>query len=281
MIEVLSFDLDGTLVDTGGEIAGAVNDTLRDFAMAPRAQAEIEALIGAGTRELMRRLLARVDPRQRLHEPAVLRRFEQHYAAHAGSAAQPYPGCVETLRQLRAAGVRLACVTNKEQRHAQRVLDATALAPYFDLLVGGDTLAWKKTRRARAAPRCRRAGQPARARRARGRLANRPRRRAQRRRGRLGGAVGLQRRHAHRTGAAHAPVRQLSPPSPRPCWRRPRCPCVVPPAFTERMFPMLDRPPTTSSRTAHSVDPGSRQPRRKARWMTACAGMTNRTMVHR
>ncbi len=144
MIEVLSFDLDGTLVDTGGEIAGAVNDTLRDFALAPRAQAEIEALIGAGTRELMHRLLARVDPRQRLHEPAVLRRFEQHYAAHAGAAAQPYPGCVETLRQLRAADVRLACVTNKEQRHAQRVLDATALAPYFELLVGGDTLAWKK-----------------------------------------------------------------------------------------------------------------------------------------
>ena len=144
MIEVLSFDLDGTLVDTGGEIAGAVNDTLRDFALAPRAQAEIEALIGAGTRELMRRLLARVDPRQRLHEPAVLRRFEQHYAAHAGGAAQPYPGCVETLRQLRAADVRLACVTNKEQRHARRVLEACALTPYFTLLIGGDTLPFKK-----------------------------------------------------------------------------------------------------------------------------------------
>ncbi|WP_297927957.1 HAD-IA family hydrolase [Metallibacterium sp.] len=144
MIEVLSFDLDGTLVDTGGEIAAAVNDTLRDFALAPRAQAEIEALIGAGTRELMRRLLARVDPRQRLHEPAVLRRFEQHYAAHAGAAAQPYPGCVETLRQLRAADVRLACVTNKEQRHARGVLEACALTPYFTLLIGGDTLPFKK-----------------------------------------------------------------------------------------------------------------------------------------
>ncbi|MHB1895208.1 MAG: phosphoglycolate phosphatase [Metallibacterium sp.] len=144
MIEVLSFDLDGTLVDTGGEIAGAVNDTLREFDLAPRAQAEIEALIGTGAHELMRHLLARVDPAQHLDRGAVLRAFEQHYAAHAGSAAQPYPGCVETLRQLRAAGVRLACVTNKEQRHAQRVLEATALAPYFELLIGGDTLAWKK-----------------------------------------------------------------------------------------------------------------------------------------
>ncbi|WP_276967073.1 phosphoglycolate phosphatase [Metallibacterium scheffleri] len=144
MIEVLSFDLDGTLVDTGTEIAAAVNLTLRDFDRAPLAQAAIEALIGAGAHELMRRVLARVDAAQALDHAALMQRFEQHYAAQAGSTAQPYPDCVATLQRLRAAGLRLACVTNKEQRHAQRVLDATALAPYFELLIGGDTLAWKK-----------------------------------------------------------------------------------------------------------------------------------------
>lgn len=144
MIEALSFDLDGTLVDTGGEIAAAVNLTLRDFDRAPLAQAAIEALIGAGAHELMRRVLAQVDAAQALDHAALMQRFEQHYAAQAGSTAQPYPDCVATLQRLRAAGLRLACVTNKEQRHAQRVLDATALAPYFELLVGGDTLAWKK-----------------------------------------------------------------------------------------------------------------------------------------
>ena len=144
MIEVLSFDLDGTLVDTGAEIAAAVNLTLRDFDRAPLAQAAIEALIGAGAHELMRRVLARVDAAQVLDHAALMQRFEQHYAAQAGSMAQPYPGCVAALQQLLAAGLRLACVTNKEQRHAQRVLDATALAPYFELLIGGDTLAWKK-----------------------------------------------------------------------------------------------------------------------------------------
>ncbi len=144
MIEVLSFDLDGTLVDTGGEIAAAVNDTLRDFGLAPRAQAEIETLVGAGAHALMRRLLTRVQAPQLPDTAAVLHRFEQHYAAHAGTAARAYPGCADALARLHAAGVRMACVTNKEQRHARRVLEACALAPYFMLLVGGDTLPFKK-----------------------------------------------------------------------------------------------------------------------------------------
>lgn len=144
MIAVMSFDLDGTLVDTGGEIALAVNHTLVDFGQPARPQAEIEALIGAGAHELMRRLLLRIDPARSLDAEAVLRRFEQHYAETAGTQAQPYPGCVEAMARLGDAGVRLACVTNKEQRHAERVLEATGLRDVFAVLVGGDTLAWKK-----------------------------------------------------------------------------------------------------------------------------------------
>ena len=144
MIEVISFDLDGTLADTASEIVAAVNDTLADFGQPARAHAQIEALIGAGAHELMRRLLAQIDANGALDRATVLRRFEQHYAAHAGTRAQPYPGCADALRSLRAAGLRLACVTNKEQRHAQRVLDACDLTQHFELLIGGDTLPWKK-----------------------------------------------------------------------------------------------------------------------------------------
>ncbi len=144
MIEVLSFDLDGTLVDTGGEICAAVNATLADFGIEPRADAEIEALIGAGAHELMRRLVARIDALRRLDQAEVFSSFERHYAAHAGRVAQPYPGCSMALTRLREAGICLACVTNKEERHARRVLEATALAPHFALLVGGDTLPFKK-----------------------------------------------------------------------------------------------------------------------------------------
>ncbi len=147
--QLLSIDLDGTLVDTADEIAEAANRALEEHGIVRRPTEEIVLLIGAGTRELMLQLLARCfldEPAlaERVRPQAVLDSLDRHYAATAGSTAQPYPGCREALRDLRAAGLRLACVTNKELRHAQRVLEATQLADCFDLVVGGDSLPEKK-----------------------------------------------------------------------------------------------------------------------------------------
>ncbi len=139
--ELVSFDLDGTLVDTAAEIAEAVNLALRDHGLAPHPPADIDLLIGAGTHALMLQLLPRlgVSP-----SSALLQSLDERYAETAGSSARPYPGAAEALLLLRAAGLRLACVTNKELRHAQRVLERTGLAGQFDLVIGGDSLAQKK-----------------------------------------------------------------------------------------------------------------------------------------
>ncbi|MEW5315151.1 MAG: hypothetical protein WDW38_006599 [Sanguina aurantia] len=92
----------------------------------------------------MRRLLERIDPHNALERSAVYARFDEHYAVTAGTTGTIYPGAVACLEGLRADGVRLACVTNKEARHATRVLEATGLDRQFELVIGGDTLAWKK-----------------------------------------------------------------------------------------------------------------------------------------
>lgn len=148
-IAAVSFDLDGTLVDTAAEIAEAANLALAEHGFARRPVEQITLLIGAGTRELMLRLLAQTViadgmPGPGIAPDAVLASLERHYEATAGTTARPYPGCVDALEALRAAGIRLACVTNKESRYAQRVLQRTGLDGYFELLVGGDTLAQKK-----------------------------------------------------------------------------------------------------------------------------------------
>lgn len=148
----ISFDLDGTLVETADEIARAVNLTLLDFDLAPRPPAEIEQLIGDGLRALMIKLLARILMAQparveRLDTDALLARLDAHYAAVVGSTARAYPGVREALQDLHDAGLPLACVTNKEGRHAQRVLDAAGLSDLIDVLVAGDTLAHKKPHR--------------------------------------------------------------------------------------------------------------------------------------
>lgn len=147
--DLISFDLDGTLVDTASEIAEAANRALESHGIARRPVAEITLLIGAGLRELMLKLLARCfleQPAlaQTVQPDAVLKSLDDHYAATTGSSALPYVGCHDALAELRRAGFKLACVTNKELRHTHRVLQATRLGSAFDLVIGGDSLPEKK-----------------------------------------------------------------------------------------------------------------------------------------
>jgi phosphoglycolate phosphatase len=97
----------------------------------------------------MRRLLERIAAERPtgatpLPVADVLERLDDHYAETAGTLGQPYDDCIDSLQRLRVAGVRLVCVTNKEERFARRVLQQTRLDRYFELLIGGDTLAHKK-----------------------------------------------------------------------------------------------------------------------------------------
>jgi phosphoglycolate phosphatase len=148
-VALVSFDLDGTLVDTAGEIAEAANRALEEHGLPRRPVPELTLLIGHGAHALMRQLLTRVDAQRPRHLPpldadAVITCFERHYLDTTGTLGLPYAGCAETLQRLRAAGVRVACVTNKESRLTQRLLDHHGLTEAFDLVIGGDTLPQKK-----------------------------------------------------------------------------------------------------------------------------------------
>lgn len=148
--DLITFDLDGTMVDTASEIAEAANRTLHDIGLPRRPLADVTFLIGHGTRELMRGLLAQATEAGHgalvaaLDTEAVMHLFEGHYNDTTGTDSRLYPGCLSGLQRLSQAGIKLACVTNKEIRFAERVLAVTGLAGFFPIVIGGDSLAQKK-----------------------------------------------------------------------------------------------------------------------------------------
>jgi phosphoglycolate phosphatase len=142
------FDLDGTLLDTALDIALALNRTLAEQGWPPVASADVRLMIGRGAPLLIERALA---SQRRLVEPpvreALLERFFEHYGAleeTGDCTAEPYLGAGEALRALHTAGLRIAVVTNKQQRFAEALLRLRGLRPWVDLVIGGDTCPRRK-----------------------------------------------------------------------------------------------------------------------------------------
>ena len=148
--DLILFDLDGTLVETAPEICDAVNDTLQHFGFEGVSQTQVNDWIGHGTLELLIQALAFVQGqsdgliRNSDRLPAIAAIFKTHYRARCGTRSHCYPHVMETLQRLKAQGVRLGVVTNKEGAYTQTVLDAHSLTPLFDCVISGDTLATKK-----------------------------------------------------------------------------------------------------------------------------------------
>jgi len=110
-LDLVIFDLDGTLVDTAPDIAAALAATLAEVAVPPPPLPVVKGLVGDGARALIARALAR-EGVERDVEP-LLPRFLAHYADHLCVASRLYPGVGEALTALRGAGVAAAVVTNK------------------------------------------------------------------------------------------------------------------------------------------------------------------------
>ena len=148
--DLIMFDLDGTLIETAPEICDAVNDTLRRFDLPEVTQQQVNDWIGYGTMELLIQALAATGKTDasvvRTSEtlPLVAAEFDKNYQLRCGTRSYLYPQVRETLIALRARGVKLAVVTNKEGRYTVTVLNAHELAPLFDGVVSGDTLPRKK-----------------------------------------------------------------------------------------------------------------------------------------
>ena len=139
-------DLDGTLLDTAPDLAAAAGRTLAALGLRACSQDEIRRFIGRGIPRLVQCCLeARAaGARAGALQAEALALFQDFYFEESGRRTTLYPGVIEGLVQLRAMRLRLACVTNKAARYTLPLLEQTGLAPYFERVVSGDTLARKK-----------------------------------------------------------------------------------------------------------------------------------------
>ena len=130
-------DLDGTMVDTLGDFAVALNRVLDELALPGIERNAIERMVGKGSEHLIRSVLAHVNAAPSLYEQAW-QSYQKHYLAINGQHSTLYPGVVDGLQALRRAGLRLACLTNKPAAFAKPLLESKGIAEFFDVVFGGD-----------------------------------------------------------------------------------------------------------------------------------------------
>lgn len=137
---IIGFDLDGTLLDTAGDLTAGVNHALGLAARAPLSVDQVRPMIGLGGRHMLEQGLLATGGVPGGDFDRLFGEFLGHYEANIAVHSEPFPGLIEALDRLDALGVKTAVVTNKTERLARLLLGELGLAERFATIIGGDTL---------------------------------------------------------------------------------------------------------------------------------------------
>lgn len=134
------FDLDGTLVDTAGDLAASMNHVLSRAGHPPVPLARVRHLVGHGARAMLARGLgeAGVTPSAADLDTHVAA-FLAHYLDNIAVMSRPFPGAIAAIEAMAGDGAAIAICTNKREKWARTLIDALALTPYFQAIVGADS----------------------------------------------------------------------------------------------------------------------------------------------
>jgi phosphoglycolate phosphatase len=140
----VTFDLDGTLLDTIADLAEACRLMLAEIGEPSRTQEEVHSFVGKGMAVLVERCLTRDRAPSAERLAVAIESFKRHYTVVNGRHTRIYPGVLEGLDAWRNGGLPMGVVTNKPAMFTEALLERMGLAGYFDVVVSGDTTAHKK-----------------------------------------------------------------------------------------------------------------------------------------
>ncbi len=138
--DIVGFDLDGTLLDTSGDLAAAVNHALASVGRPLLTVEQVKPMIGGGARHMLAQGMAATGGCDDATLDRLHRLLLEYYETHIAVLTIPYPDALDVLDQLAAHRTRLAIVTNKLEGLARKVLEALDLTRRFDCIIGGDTM---------------------------------------------------------------------------------------------------------------------------------------------
>ena len=133
-LRLLIFDLDGTLIDSEKDLAIAVNATRAEAGLPPLTQKDVDAMVGNGPAELVRRAIGDAVDEKGLRR--LLEFFVLYYRQHAMEHTKLYPGVAEAVAALHDHGYLLAVLTNKPTRISRDILAKLGLAERMKYIYG-------------------------------------------------------------------------------------------------------------------------------------------------
>lgn len=142
MIKNIFFDLDGTLVNTVGDLTVATNTMRKHFGLEPVSEDVLANIIGKGYPTTVRKLLA-LDFMDKTHIESIadkaVKIIADAYKSLNSANSTVYPSVIDTLEYLKSKNIKMAVVTNKHEEDAIQSLTHLGLVNYFETIVGGDT----------------------------------------------------------------------------------------------------------------------------------------------
>ena len=135
------FDLDGTLIDTAGDLAASMSYALEKEGIPAVPANEVRGLVGWGARRMLMRGYAYSTGREASEAEldTALAHFLEHYEANIAVLSRPYDGVIDLIDSLRQSGVRIAICTNKREALARLLIAALDIEARFDAIIGADS----------------------------------------------------------------------------------------------------------------------------------------------